>query len=620
MLMIPGVAVSEKTTSARELLAANALVVAFCLACLMLLALPASATAEQTRAATARPNLVLIVVDDMGFSDFGAFGSEINTPNIDALAASGTRFSNFHVASSCAPTRAMLMTGVDNHVAGIGSMRELMPLSHRGKPGYEGVLNGRVQTFATHLQSAGYRTLVAGKWHLGVGSDNLPPARGFDYSFIQADSGSDNFEMRPYLPMQAEARWFENGARLTSLPDDFYSSAAFVDKTIEQLKASPAQNTPFFAYLAFQANHTPLQAPAHFVDAYRGAYEDGWAVTRQARIERLQDTGLLSEGTTLAPGPTQEAWDALDAQQQYFEARRMQAYAGMATAMDHEVGRLVDHLRKTGQHENTVYVVFSDNGAVANEPYENDFGRRWLEKHFHREVETLGTKGSWVAAGRYWGRVSNTPFAGVKFTAGEGGLRVPLIVSGKALASSTKLSHAFVHVTDIAPTLLALAGEPAAMHIAQDRSVINTTGKSVLPLLNGQADAIRSYSESIGYEFSGNAALFRGDFKITRNFPPAGDNRWRLYNLKEDPGETQDLSGRLATLYETMQDDYAEYADTVGVLPMPEDYELAKQVMINTIVFNTLPRMLPYLGAGLAVVFALYLYRRRQRSAATGAQ
>ncbi len=324
---------------------------------------------------------MLLVADEIGFSDFGAYGGEVETPYIDALAAIGARFTNFHVASSCAPTRAMLMTGVDNHLAGVGSMHELMPLSHRGRPGYAGVLNDRVEAIANLLQARGYRTSVAGKWHLGTEPRNLPPARGFDYSVVQADSGSDNFEMRPYLPMSLEAYWFENGERLKALPANFYSSTYFVDKTIEYLKATRSRGGPFFAYLAFQANHTPIQAPRQFIDQYRGRYQEGWAKIRAARIQRMHAMGIIDEQVTLAPGNSQQGWDALSSEQEYFEARRMQAYAGMATAMDHEIGRLIRYLRESGEYDNTVLVVLSDNGAVANEPYESAFARRWLEKH-----------------------------------------------------------------------------------------------------------------------------------------------------------------------------------------------------------------------------------------------
>jgi len=558
------------------------------------------------------PNIVLIVADDIGFSDFGAFGGEISTPSIDALAQQGVRFTNFHVASSCAPTRAMLLTGVDSHLAGIGSMRELMPLLHRGKPGYAGVLNDLVRTIASLLQSSGYRTSVAGKWHLGTGAGNLPPVRGFDDSFIQADSGSDNFEMRPYLPMQAEAYWYADGERLASLPEDFYSSTFFVDKTIEYLDAGKATGRPFFAYLAFQANHTPIQAPARFIDAYRGRYTEGWAEVRNARISRLREYGLFDGRATFAEGPSQADWDALDAEQQYFEARRMQAYAGMATAMDHAIGRLVAYLRATGEYDNTVFVILSDNGASAAEPYANAYGRRWLEKHYHREVETLGQKGSWVAAGRRWGTVANTPLAGHKFAAGEGGVRVPLILAGLAELAPGAVHDGFVYVTDIPATLLDIARvqPPAA-----NGSLEAITGNSLLPVVAGGAPRLRDPAAAIGYEFSGNSALYRGDYKLVRNQPPAGDRTWRLYDITQDPGETRNLRNQLPEVYREMQAEYARYEREAGVLPMPDDYELAKQVGINTMLFVFLPRYLPLIGGLLLLAGgACFFWRRRRRT------
>ncbi|MCB1704330.1 MAG: arylsulfatase [Halioglobus sp.] len=556
------------------------------------------------------PNIVLIVADDIGYSDFGAFGGEIETPNIDALAAEGMRFSNFHAASSCAPTRAMLLTGIDNHRAGVGSMRELMPLSHRGEPGYDGVLNDSVQTVASALQAAGYRTVVAGKWHLGTEPENLPPARGFDRSVIQADSGSDNFELRPYLPMYPEARWYDDGERMVSLPADFYSSTFFVDATIEFLASTQSQGGPFFAYLAFQANHLPLQAPADFIDAYRGRYTEGWARVRAARIQNLLSEGLISAGATLAAGPSQAEWDALSAQEQYFEARRMQAYAGMATAMDYEIGRFINYLRESGQYDNTVFVLFSDNGATATEPYDNRWGRRWLEDNYHREVETLGQKGSWVAAGSHWGVLSNTPLSGTKFSSGEGGVRVPLIVAGLPAIAPGAVNREFAYITDLAPTLLEIAGlqSPGAAAVRQA-----ITGKSLLPALQDSSAGPYSADEPVGYEFSGNSALYRGDYKLVRNQPPAGDRQWRLYNISDDPGETVDLSASRPDLFQRMQADYETYARDNGVLPMPENYSVAKQVMINTLVFFYLPRSLPYIGVFLVLAIALYLYRRARR-------
>jgi arylsulfatase A-like enzyme len=559
-----------------------------------------------------RPNIVIILADDIGYSDFGAFGGEISTPHIDALAASGLRFSNFHAASSCAPTRAMLLTGADNHLAGIGSMRELMPLSHRGKPGYGGVLNERVRTIATHLRDAGYRTAVAGKWHLGIEPGNLPAARGFDHSVIQADSGSDNFEMRPYLPMNPEVYWFEDGERLESLPEDFYSSTFFVDKMIEFLDRGGNSGKPFFAYLAFQANHTPIQAPAQFIDPYRGRYLQGWAQVRSARIQRLRELGLIDENARLAPGPSQAEWDALDEEQQYFEARRMQAYAGMATAMDAQVGRFISYLNETGELDNTVFVVLSDNGAVGSEPYENEFGRRWLEANYHREVETLGEKGSWVSSGRRWGRVSNTPLAGYKFSASGGGVRVPLLISGLPMPEPGAVYHDFVHVTDLAPTVLDIAGVGP---VGVTGNQVRMSGTSLLPVLAPDPGPVHGAGQAIGYEFSGNAALYRDGYKLVKNRPPAGDGQWRLYDLANDPGETLDLAGAQPQRFQSMQQAYARYERDHGVLPMPDDYSLTRQVAVNTLLFFYLPRYLPYIVTVLVLVATVLLHRRIRRRA-----
>lgn len=575
---------------------------------LLLLATLASLAAE----ASERPNLVLILADDIGYSDFGAYGGEIETPVIDALAAAGTRFTNFRAASSCAPTRAMLMTGVDNHPAGIGSMRELMPLSHRGKPGYDGVLSQQVLTVAQLLQSIGYRTSVTGKWHLGVEEHNLPPARGFDDSFIQADNGADNYEMRPYLPMRPEARWYDNGKRLEELPDDFYSSTAFVDRTLEFLRATKDSQQPFFAYIAFQANHTPIQVPARFVDAYRGRYTDGWPAAYRARADNIGAMGLLATDALLAEGPTQEAWDALTAEQQYFEARRMQAYAGMATAMDYEIGRLVRWLKEAGIYDNTVFLVLSDNGATTSDAYDTPAARRWLESNYHREVERLGEKGSWIAPGRYWGRVSNAPFSGQKFSASEGGMRVPLIIAGPAITAPVSIQQQFAHITDIAPTLLALSGWSPQDAPAGTQAM---SGRSLVPLLAPGNDTPKAVRTPVGYEFSGNAALFHGDYKIVRNLPPAGDGQWRLFNVLLDPGENRDLGEEEPERLKEMLAAYESYANRAGVLPMPDDYSLGRQVVINALLFFYLPRYAPWIaGFAVLVLGAIFVLRQRRGS------
>ncbi|MDX1736465.1 MAG: sulfatase-like hydrolase/transferase, partial [Halioglobus sp.] len=472
----------------------------------------------------------------------------------------------------------------------------------------------RVQTVAQLLQASGYRTSVTGKWHLGAEKNNLPPARGFDDSLIQADNGADNYEMRPYLPMRPEARWYDNGERLEHLPGDFYSSTAFVDRTLEFLRAGKDSQQPFFAYIAFQANHTPIQAPASFIDAYRGRYTEGWPEAYVARTENIRAMGLLAADATLAEGPSREAWDALTAEQQYFEARRMQAYAGMATAMDHEIGRLVSWLKEADLYDKTVFVVLSDNGATTSDAYDNPAARRWLESTYEREVERLGEKGSWIASGRYWGRVSNAPFAGQKFSASGGGMRVPLIIAGTEITEPDTIQRDFAYITDIAPTLLDLAGWTPQDAPAGTQTM---SGSSLVPLLVPGKDTSQAGRAPVGYEFSGNAALFHGDYKIVRNLPPAGDGRWRLFNTLLDPGETRDLGEKEPARLREMQSAYASYASRAGVLPMPDDYSLGRQVIINALLFFYLPRYAPWIAAVALLILGAILVVRQRRAAAS---
>jgi arylsulfatase A-like enzyme len=247
--------------------------------------------ALHVQAATdARPNIVVLVADDWGFTDVGAFGGEIATPHLDALARSGVRFSNFHVAASCSPTRSMLLTGVDNHRNGHGNLRETMPGEHLGQPGYLGSLVPNVVTLGTLLQAGGYRTYIAGKWNVGNEPHNLPNRRGFDRSFIMGDTGSDNWEPeKRYLPHSARVNWYEDG-KPPVMPKEFFSSTFFVDKTIDYIRSGAASGKPFFAYVGFQANHVPVQAPQAFIDKYKGRYDAGWTALREARRNKTANS------------------------------------------------------------------------------------------------------------------------------------------------------------------------------------------------------------------------------------------------------------------------------------------------------------------------------------------
>jgi arylsulfatase/uncharacterized sulfatase len=566
----------------------------------------------------ARPNIVLLLADDWGFSDVGSFGGEIATPNIDELARRGMRFSNFHVSASCSPTRAMLLTGVDNHRSGVGNMRETIPRSHVGKPGYLGVLDTNVVTVASLLRDSGYRTYVVGKWHVGKEPHNLPPARGFDRSLIQADSGSDNWETaKRYLDLTDKVNWFEDGKEAV-MPADYYSSKFFIDKTIEYIAsgAKQAQNkTPFFAYVAFQANHIPLQAPQEFIAKYKGRYDKGWTVLRQERRDRAIALGLIPKDTPMLTMRTTADWDALSAQDKKYQARRMEVYAAMADAMDFHVGRLVAHLKQTGDYDNTVFIFTSDNGAEASDPYAVLSGRLWLDWQYNKGIDQLGAKGAYSIIGPSWASAAASPLSTYKFYSGEGGIRVPLIISGPGDIKSNSIHGSLAHVKDIAPTLLELAQIVRPGVTYEGKAIEPMTGTSLMPVLTGQAARVHAPNHVIGYELSGNQAVFKGDLKLIKNIPPMGDGQWHLYDIRNDPGETKDLRSQLPDVFQAMQADYAAYAKANGVLPMPEGYDPIQQVQINALINVYVPRFLrtglPIL-AGLVLLVTVFVFLRRR--------
>jgi len=564
-----------------------------------------------------RPNIVVLLADDWGFTDVGAYGSEIATPHLDELARRGMRFSNFHVSASCSPTRSMLLTGVDNHRNGVGNMRETIPREHVGKPGYLSVLDTNVVTLATLLKDGGYRTYAVGKWHVGKEAHNLPDQRGFDRSLVQGDSGSDNWETgKRYLDLTDKVYWFEDGKEAV-MPAEFYSSKFYVDKAIEYISAGAKDGKPFFAYVAFQANHIPVQAPKEFVDKYKGRYKDGWTALRKARRDKAIELGLIPRDAPMVTMSTTGDWDALSEQNQQYQARRMEVYAAMADAMDHHVGRLIAYLKEIGEYDNTVFVFLSDNGPEASDPYATLSARLWLDWQYTRDIDKLGAKGAYSVIGPSWGSAAAAPLSTYKFYSGEGGIRVPLIIAGVPAMQQNRIQPAFAHINDIAPTLLELAqvARPGATY--NGRKIEAMTGTSLLPALKGEAERVHAADEAIGYELSGNQALFKGDLKLLKNIPPVGDGQWHLYDIRNDPGETRDLQNQMPGVFKAMQADYAAYAQANGVLPMPEGYEPIRQVHTNALVNVYVPRFkgpaLVLLAVLAALAVAAVYVRRRKR-------
>jgi len=525
----------------------------------------------------ARPNIVLILVDDAALMDFGAYGGEARTPNIDALAARGALFTQHRTTPFCAPSRAMLLTGMDHHTAGLGTIREVLPKEHRGQPGYTMALEPGVITLAERLKTAGYRTYMTGKWHLGHEEGQLPIDHGFDRSFLIDASGADNWEDQPYLPYYRTAPWFEDREPAT-LPEDFYSSTFFVDQMIEYLEADAGRDEPFLAYVAFLAIHIPVQAPRQYTERYVETYSVGWEAIREARWQRAVDLGLVGPGAAMAPPPATLAdwdWESLSNEDKAFAAKSMAVNAGMLEAMDAEFGRLIAYLREAGEFENTVFVITSDNGPEAGDPVAPplDHWLRW--QGYHWDLETLGERGSYVAIGPEWAQAAAGPSNLFKFHAGDGGLRVPLIISGPGVPEAARID-AFTVMKDVTPTLLEMAGVDP--HVPGS---VPMSGRSLAPLLTGAAARVYAPDDAIGFETSGQAALYRGDFKLVRNMPPHGDGNWRLFDLSSDPGETRDLSAARPQLMGEMLHEYRLYANRVGVLELPDDYQVGRQIVRN---------------------------------------
>lgn len=520
-----------------------------------------------------RPNFLVILVDDAGFSDFAAFGGETSTPAIDALAARGARLANHHASPLCSPSRAMLLTGLDNHRTGVATIAEVLPPAHRGRPGYGLSFAPGVETVAARLKAAGYRTLMAGKWHLGSGPGDLPNAHGFDRSLALDASGADNWAPKPYMPYYTNAPWYEDGAP-AAMPAQFYSSDLLADRLISYIDEAAAPQ-PFFAYLSFQALHIPVQAPRVFSDRARGRYDAGWEAVRQARHARAQALGLIPADAPYAPIPDDlPAWEDLTQDERALAARSMEVYAGMVEAMDAAIGRVLAHLAANGLAENTVVILTSDNGPEPSDPVHAPGMNIWMATQgYSYRLKDLGEANSLNYVGPAWAWASAAPGQLTKFTTAEGGVRVPLVIAGPGFPQG-QIHTTPTFITDIAPTMLELAG------VAPPGDL---DGRSLGPLLRGETSRAHPENAAIGMEVSGAAALYQGDLKITRLPPPWGDGQWRLYDITADPAETQDLSAARPAEFAALQAAYGAYAERVGVLETPPGYTMTAQVGANAL-------------------------------------
>ena len=490
------------------------------------------------------PNILLIVADDLGYSDIGSFGGEIATPTLDHLAQEGLRLSNFHVLPSCSPTRSVLMSGTDNHVAGMGTMGEMLTPEVEGRPGYEGYLNFQVAALPEVLQAGGYHTYMAGKWHLGHEEETIPFARGFEQTFALVPGGGSHWnDLRPLSPPQTMT-YRRNGEVVQELPEDFYSTTYYTDMLLQSIEQDHGDGKPFFAYLSYTAPHDPLHAPKEYIDKYRGRYDQGWDVLREERLQALKDLGVVPEDARPFPRlPSVEAWEAMPPRERQEAARDMEVYAAMIDYMDEQIQRVFDYLKEIGEYDNTMIIFFSDNGANGALPTAYPGQTEEYLSSFDNSMENRGLRNSFIETGPGWAQASMAPSRMFKAFTAEGGIRAPFVVKlpGEMHNAGT-MYHSFFHVRDIMPTILDVAGLEHPEEI-DGRQVIPLHGTSVLDLFAGNVEVPSAEVGQVGYELFGLRAFFDGDWKILWMPPPFGPGEWELFDLRRDPAEMNDLSG-----------------------------------------------------------------------------
>lgn len=536
-----------------------------------------------------RPNIVIILADDMGFADMGSYGSEIKTPNLDSLANNGVRFTNFYTHASCSPTRSMLLSGVDTHQNGLGNMDEWTAPNQQGVSGYEGYLNNRVVTLPQLLKDAGYHTYMVGKWHLGKAPDQIPAARGFERDFSLLDGAGSYWDMTNFTAASPQSVFTEDGRYLTHLPKDYYATKTYTDKLIGFIDANHGDGKPFFAYVSHQAPHDPYHLPQEWRSRHVGEYDKGWDALRQERLKRQIELGIMPADTPLAermwflPDPI-----VLAPAPRAILGKKMELYAGMVENLDFHVGRLIEHLKQIGEYENTIFVAFGDNGAegtdlfqmIAGSPGSRDFlfaAIKWSQTH----PNAWGDPGSYVGYGPMWAQASMTPFSQYKGWLAEGGIRNALIVSGPAVKRPQgSINHGLMHVADLMPTLLEIAGAGyPKTHAGQELPAL--IGKSWGRMLAGQAESPRTEGDYLAWEVFGNRALRQGSWKIRWQYKSFGKGDWELFNLAADPAERKDLA--------------AEHPDKLKtLLALWDDYVKTHNVILpSRSVFETLEDQLP---------------------------
>ncbi len=511
------------------------------------------------------PNILFILADDLGYADLGAFGGEIPTPNLDRLARGGMLLTDFHTSMTCAPTRAMLMAGMDNHRAGLGIQGATRRDDQRGQPGYEGHLNLRVAALPELLAEAGYNTYMAGKWHLGSEPATGPAARGFHRVFASLDGAA---HLGPWDWRGPQDARFFDGHEIVTVGEDWYSTRDYTRKMIDYIGQDRAGDKPFFAYMAYTAPHWPLQAPKESIAKFKGRYDAGYEALYAERFARQKELGLVpKDAEPIDDARFNPRWKDLSAEEKRFASRRMEIYAAMVSDLDTYVGELLAYLEQIGELDNTFIAFSSDNGAEPDRRDLNDPIAPHVGKAYDHSLDNIGSATSYVMYGANWASASASPWHRHKFTAFEGGTRVPAFAWHPASIEAGTRSDATVTIMDLLPTFLELAGTQHPGTTWRGRDVLAPQGRSLLPLLRGEASTVHPEQGEFGWELSGHRAVRQGDWKIVWDqAEPQDRRRWQLFDLATDPFEQRDLSSANPDKASQMLEVWSRYERANGVI------------------------------------------------------
>lgn len=540
-------------------------------------------TANASSTPAQKPNILVIMADDLGFSDIQPYGAEIDTPYLDELAKAGIRFTNFFVSPYSSPSRAMFLTGVDPHQVGLGNIHELNTPEQSASPNYVGHLTDNSITIAQRLKQAGYYTVLSGKWHLGKKAEHQPNAWGFDDSFALLNGEANNWQYDDKLPSPDGRDLYSHNGADVQLPKGVFSTDFYTDYLLESLTKKD-DNQPFFAFLSYTAPHSPLQAPDDYIQKYASDYMDGPQALANNRLKNLKALGLIDKTVKPHELVNVPAWNTLDNNTKQVEAKRMQLYAAMVDNMDANIGRVITHLKQTGQYDNTIIFFLSDNGAAGASREASQKWGGWIKESRFNDYDNMGKASSYVSTGSSWAQASMTPFALFKGFMSDGAIRSPLIITGKGISKG--VSGKYSTMADLAPTILDLAGVTKAT--TKDKTPLQ--GTSLTDTLINPIKTATYPITPVSFEMRGGRQVRMGHFKATflgtlpAGIPPAKlpVGRWRLFDIAKDPAETTDISDKHPEVLAQMIDAYEKYSADNKVVelnpirPSPDDKQDGK--------------------------------------------